>query len=73
MILLTVCFQHSIQVGDFVLVEDESVMENEFKLIGLQTLVCSLTSCWFLMGITDTQSTWERFFYAPGQLTKLCL
>lgn len=27
------------QVGDFVLVEDESVMENEFKLIGLQTLV----------------------------------
>ncbi|CAN4118243.1 unnamed protein product [Withania somnifera] len=27
------------QVGDVVLVEDESVMENEFKLIGLQTLV----------------------------------
>lgn len=27
------------QVGDVVLVEDESVMENEFKLVGLQTLV----------------------------------
>ncbi|XP_009615720.1 uncharacterized protein [Nicotiana tomentosiformis] len=27
------------QVGDVVLIEDESVMENEFKLVGLQTLV----------------------------------
>ncbi|KAM3287931.1 hypothetical protein P3S67_021361 [Capsicum chacoense] len=27
------------QVGDVVLVEDETVMENEFKLVGLQTLV----------------------------------
>lgn len=27
------------QVGDVVLVEDERVMENEFKLVGLQTLV----------------------------------
>lgn len=51
------------------LVGDESVMENEFKLIGLQTLVYSLTSCWFPMWITDTRSTWEIFLHAPGQLT----
>ncbi|KAJ8533892.1 hypothetical protein K7X08_007216 [Anisodus acutangulus] len=31
------------QVGDVVLVEDESVMENEFKLVGLQTLVGGYT------------------------------
>lgn len=27
------------KVGDVVLVEDESVLENDFKMIGLQTLV----------------------------------
>ena len=32
------------QVGDVVLVQDESVMENEFKMVGLETLVCSLVS-----------------------------
>lgn len=46
MMLLTVYFQCSLQVGDVVLVEDDSVMENEFKLVGLQTLVCFLISCW---------------------------
>lgn len=30
----------SSQVGDVVLVQDESVIENEFKMIGLDTLVC---------------------------------
>lgn len=28
------------QVGDVVLVEDESVIENDFKMVGLETLVC---------------------------------
>ena len=31
---------YSVQVGDVVLVEDESVIENEFKIAGLETLVC---------------------------------
>lgn len=34
----------SLQVGDVVLVQDESVMENEFKMVGLETLVCSIVS-----------------------------
>lgn len=28
------------QVGDVVLVQDESVTDNEFKMVGLETLVC---------------------------------
>ncbi|XP_071738423.1 uncharacterized protein [Rutidosis leptorrhynchoides] len=31
--------EDTIQVGDMVLVEDESVMDNEFKMVGLETLV----------------------------------
>lgn len=32
---------YALQVGDVVLVEDETVIENEFKMIGLETLVCN--------------------------------
>ncbi|KAK7847295.1 hypothetical protein CFP56_006733 [Quercus suber] len=33
----SICY--SLQVGDVVLIQDESVMENEFKMVGLETLV----------------------------------
>ncbi|KAG6640329.1 uncharacterized protein LOC122279830 isoform X2 [Carya illinoinensis] len=35
----TFLFEDISQVGDVILVKDESVMENEFKMIGLETLV----------------------------------
>ena len=38
----SICY--SLQVGDVVLIQDESVMENEFKMVGLETLVCSIVS-----------------------------
>ena len=38
----SICY--SLQVGDVVLVQDESVMEDEFKMVGLETLVCSIVS-----------------------------
>lgn len=38
----SICY--SLQVGDVVLVQDESVMEDEFKMVGLETLVCSVVS-----------------------------
>jgi hypothetical protein len=35
------------QVGDVVLVPDESVIDDEYKMIGLDTLVCFTVSCDF--------------------------
>lgn len=37
--LLTSTLSNPLQVGDVVLVHDETVMENEFKMAGLETLV----------------------------------
>lgn len=36
LVALWCCFS---QVGDVVLVQDESVMDNEYKMLGLETLV----------------------------------
>lgn len=41
-------FSWCIQVGDVVLVEDESVMENDCKIIGLDTLVGVSDICCFV-------------------------
>jgi len=43
------------QVGDVILVQDESVIDNEFKMIGLETLVC--------FTILKDSNLWITFFY----------
>jgi hypothetical protein len=49
------------QVGDVVLVPDESVIDDEYKMIGLDTLVCFTVSCDFTCESNFYMIYWEEF------------
>lgn len=48
-------FSNCLQVGDVVLVQEENCIQNEFKTIGLETLVCSAVS---LLTTFEVRTNW---------------
>ncbi|KAF8728592.1 hypothetical protein HU200_017857 [Digitaria exilis] len=54
-------FEDISQVGDVLLVEDESVLENEYNLVGLHSLVCQLYQL-----EQNLLSTWHRSIFVRG-------